>query len=289
MNPLKTKTTSFVLSVLALFSYGSNAQESSLLWEVSGNGLAESSYLYGTVHMICPDDLNMSEPIMESLAKSEQLVMELDLDDPSLVMEMQRLSVNPGMRNISEDLTDEQLSTINAFFTKHYGTDMSQLGVMRPFSLLSMALVKGFECPLPASYEEQFLNYAEENEWETYGLESVEEQIAVIETASFEEQIEWLMAYIAEEDKLSEEMETMISLYLNEDLEGLAEYVENSPEMEGMADELLVKRNANWIDPMIEFASEQPTFFAVGAAHLGGATGVIKLLREAGYTVEPVR
>ena len=32
----------------------------------------------------------------------------------------------------------------------------------------------------------------------------------------------------------------------------------------------------------------KPTFFAVGAGHLGGSFGVINLLREAGYTVNAV-
>jgi uncharacterized protein YbaP (TraB family) len=36
-------------------------------------------------------------------------------------------------------------------------------------------------------------------------------------------------------------------------------------------------------------AAKEPTFFAVGAGHLGGNTGVIALLRKQGYTVKPVQ
>jgi hypothetical protein len=34
---------------------------------------------------------------------------------------------------------------------------------------------------------------------------------------------------------------------------------------------------------------EQPTFFAVGAGHLGGQGGVVALLRKEGYRVEALQ
>jgi uncharacterized protein YbaP (TraB family) len=40
---------------------------------------------------------------------------------------------------------------------------------------------------------------------------------------------------------------------------------------------------------MGEMMTEQPTFFAVGAGHLGGEFGVVSLLRKEGYTVIPLR
>ena len=40
---------------------------------------------------------------------------------------------------------------------------------------------------------------------------------------------------------------------------------------------------------MANMMSRQKTFFAVGAGHLGGETGVVALLRQAGYTLSPVR
>ena len=54
-------------------------------------------------------------------------------------------------------------------------------------------------------------------------------------------------------------------------------------------DVLLGKRNRNWIPIMARLMNEQPTFFAVGAGHLGGKGGVIALLRAEGYVVEAVK
>jgi uncharacterized protein YbaP (TraB family) len=58
--------------------------------------------------------------------------------------------------------------------------------------------------------------------------------------------------------------------------------------MKGIEEEMLDKRNQKWI-PMIEkIVKEKPTFFAVGAGHLGGAKGVLNLLQQKGYKIENV-
>jgi uncharacterized protein YbaP (TraB family) len=50
----------------------------------------------------------------------------------------------------------------------------------------------------------------------------------------------------------------------------------------------LVKRNQNWIPQISKMVQEKPIFIAVGAGHLPGEQGVLKLLQEAGYTITAV-
>ena len=52
---------------------------------------------------------------------------------------------------------------------------------------------------------------------------------------------------------------------------------------------LLDDRNIAWIPKLETAFKEKPTFVAVGAGHLGGTNGVIKLLRAKGYQVSPVK
>ena len=53
-------------------------------------------------------------------------------------------------------------------------------------------------------------------------------------------------------------------------------------------DLLMGNRNKNWIDKIKNYTKQKPSFFAVGAAHLGGENGVLNLLQKAGYTIKPV-
>ena len=80
---------------MPLFSIGQTPTENALLWEISGKGLQKSSFLYGTIHVICPDDLNISATTKTAFNKTEQLYLELDLDDPELSAQMQRSNETP--------------------------------------------------------------------------------------------------------------------------------------------------------------------------------------------------
>lgn len=262
--------------------------QSSLLWKIEGEELKEPSYLFGTIHLICPDDFYLSNEVKRAVSETGQVVMELDMDDAQLMPKMQRLSMNPEMKNFSQELTEEQLATINGFFTKHYGANLTQLGIMKPFALLSMMLLKSMDCSQPASYEQSLVKEAKTNGIEVLGLETVEFQMSVFDNAAFDEQVGWLTYYAADEEGMKAEFSDMVDLYKRQDVEGLHDVIADSEQYRDMANDLLYKRNADWIGKIEKYAKEKPTFFAVGAGHLGSEKGVLALLKEKGYQVSPV-
>ena len=71
-----------LVTILFLFVslFGNSQNQKSLLWEVSGNNLKQSSYLFGTMHLRCSDGFSILEKVYKSLEISEQLVLELDTD-----------------------------------------------------------------------------------------------------------------------------------------------------------------------------------------------------------------
>ncbi len=50
--------------------------------------MEQPSYLFGTIHLMCPDDIQLSETLRQKLADSKQLVLELDLDAPGFMQEI---------------------------------------------------------------------------------------------------------------------------------------------------------------------------------------------------------
>ena len=64
---------------IALFVCVLNAQtEKSLLWEISGNGLQESSYLYGTMHVSKKIAFRLDDVFFEALNASDFVALESD-------------------------------------------------------------------------------------------------------------------------------------------------------------------------------------------------------------------
>jgi uncharacterized protein YbaP (TraB family) len=81
----------------------------------------------------------------------------------------------------------------------------------------------------------------------------------------------------------------MLDLYMKKDLAGLLAIMESYPEeVTGNSDFLLKDRNVKWVKALPAIMNSGSQFIAVGAGHLPGKDGVISLLRNEGYAVEPV-
>lgn len=284
----KSLITSILLVFLVFPVIANDGDEKSLLWKISGKGLEKESYLFGTIHIICQDQFFMDERIENALESTQKIALELNMMDPNMMAEMQQLSINSDFRNIKDDLTTDQATSLNEFLTKSYGVGLDQLGILKPFVLTSMVMLKMLPCEEQSSYEMFFVDKAKDKEMEMVGLESVAFQIGIFDEIPQKIQIDDLAKLVMEEDGM-EEFESLVSAYLDEDIEGLYEMITKNEMFKEYGNLLLADRNVNWIPVMEELIHEQATFIAVGSGHLASEKGVIALLRKAGYTVEAVK
>lgn len=100
-------------------------------------------------------------------------------------------------------------------------------------------------------------------------------------------QLEEIVKSITEND-MTQEFIRLMDAYTSQDIERMYELGMDSSLFQEYADLILAERNKNWIPKIEELIKQTPTFVAVGAAHLPSKTGVIQLLKEKGYTVEPI-
>ena len=84
----------FIASLLICFNAVSqDVKENSLLWKISGNGLDKPSYLFGTMHVMCAGDVFMAPHVEEAFNQSESVLLELKMDDPSIMMKMMQATI----------------------------------------------------------------------------------------------------------------------------------------------------------------------------------------------------
>lgn len=272
--------------LIPFLSIGQVPTENALLWEISGKGLQKSSYLYGTIHVICPDDLNISTTTKNVFNKTEQLYLELDLDNPELTTEMQRsMASNTHLKNLLKANDYEQLVS---FFKNRTGYSIDVLGMIKPFYLLSYTYSPMIGCSQPISVEKSFAEMAYMQNKSIFGLETLEDQLSVFEKISQQKQANMLLDCIKDFDKMQESFQVMLREYKAENLNAL---VKTSLDTYSYRYEhlLLDKRNKRWVKKMTRICPKKATFFAVGAAHLAGEKGIINLLRRKGYTVTAIK
>lgn len=260
--------------------------DNALLWEISGNGLKHPSYLFGTIHATC--DATLNENVKEALRATSSLYLEIDMDDPDLQSEMMKGMMMKNGTTMSSLVSEDDFKKLDTFLKEQIGTSAYALNTLKPFMVSSFLITKILDCPMQSVETELMRLVAMQNK-QVYGLETVTEQLAVFDAIPYELQAKELMKTANSNlQKDKEDIKKMMDFYKNQDIEGMISFV-NESEMYGRNDILLDNRNKNWIPKIEAIAKKSPTFFGVGAAHLAGENGVIKLLRKKGYTVEAVK
>jgi len=285
---MKTLKTFLALAVFCLLTTATvSAQDNSLLYKVEGNGI-KTSYIFGTFHILPKEDFVLKNKVKKAFNSSELVVMELDMDDPNFQSAMMGMSMIPGEDSLENHMTAKEYKILDDYLTTKMGVGMANFDKMKPFVVSSMLLIAHIGKDM-ASYETTFMAMAKESSQEIKGLETIEFQTAVYDGQSYEDQIDDIIKMLTKDGGLGGNFDKMIALYKTEDIERLyatmAEFFEYDKEMQ---EKLLDERNQNWIPKIGEYSKDQEVFYAVGAGHLGGEQGVVKLLRETGYTVTPV-
>ncbi len=282
---------SYLCIVLMLafgYTYAQAPVQSSLLWKIEGNNIPKPSYLYGTIHLICPADFVLSDTLKASLKQTQQLTLELDMDDPGMMMSMARGMMMQNNKQLKELVSAPDYARLTAYFKDSVGMNIGPFERAKPFMLMSILLSQVLSCQ-PQSYELALMNLAKQQQAEVLGLETVEEQLAVFDSIPYAEQAKMVVNLMDSLPEARREFGTMIALYKQQNLQGLyAMTLKSEFDLENQQEVLLYERNRKWIPIIQKQIADKPTFIAVGAAHLAGEKGVIALLRKQGYTLSPI-
>ncbi|MFK7948272.1 MAG: TraB/GumN family protein [Saprospiraceae bacterium] len=270
-----------------------STNKSSLLWEISGNGLEQSSYLFGTIHIIAKDEYFWTDIMDEKFNATESLVMEINMENSMMMMFSMLGSVRMKKGTSLQDLlTEEEYEAVSDYFSDEMGMSISMFDRIKPM-FTSMMIAEGGQAGMAEtmSYEMELMEKAQKRDMKIDGLETVKYQMSMFDSIPYEDQAQMLVEAVKGDGEEGDNtMDEMVELYKKQDIDGLYELIMASDsDMEAFEDILLVTRNKNWIPKIEKMAKKKPTFFAVGAGHLPGKQGVINLLKAAGYTVKPIR
>ncbi len=257
----------------------------SLLWEISGNGLKESSYLLGTFHLLCEKDFELKPKVVSTLSKVKKFITEIDYTDPK---EMQAMAAaSKAEKTLTSQLSPDQATQLNEIL-KSYGTTLAEMDTFNTQSLYSLLAKKAITCPATEvkMYEVELLRLALATGKKTGGLEKIAYQMeALAKSYDLKEAIR----QIAAGDLYEQLTQKMIQAFQKEDLPELDKLLKDKRLMNANQEYwMLTDRNQNWAKEMPAMMQTESILFAVGAGHLMGEKGMIELLRAQGYTVKPV-
>lgn len=284
-------------SLAGLFSITGFTQntktDNTLLWRISGNGLVAPSYLFGTIHMICADDIELSDSLRSAIRRADKVYLELDIDNLFEMMSvMTKMKMN-GDTTLADLLTPAEYQTVKAHFNKQKGVlPFSMLETFKPMLSASTLMQGDLACENAQAMEQLVMKEAKYHSKSVKGLETMSFQMSIFDSIPYTLQAKQLLRYVENFGKTNEQSEfaEMMQAYRNQELsklEAITKKEENG--MEGFTRILLYNRNIAWVEKLQGMMPTQSLVVAVGAGHLPGNEGVINLLRKKGYRVDPVK
>ena len=339
----------FLLLIFFTLSAFGKAPKEGLLWKISGNGLTQPSYLFGTWHgdteLRNQSFLDSVPGFHASFRSVKQFMCEKTLTGASKSTnssqdKLRALILLPKDTTYSDLLDKSQISLLDTFLIKKLKVTSDKMN-LRPnvlsfmfYEMISEDTVRSrirqkvmileSSTRLPDSvviarrkqlYSEQdimdyaLLKKAEAKGMEVVGLdELIEYQPIMLFTtdATLKQQADSLVRFINRSgfDHLVDSMNLLTSalrdVYREQNIHKLKDEKQKlmdgivkmdtwtKNKMDEMTQSLVSDRNRDWMKHILTYIKNKSTFIAVGALHLPGEDGLIQLLRDAGYTVEPM-
>lgn len=279
-----------------------------LLYSISGKGNGQKSYILGTYHFAPPSFCDSIPGLWKALDEVKQVCGELvmaDMANTENLTKFQSAMMLPEGVTLQSLMTEEEMGRLNTLCKEIMGTDFTnplianQLGKFTPGALYEQLIVMLYMSKTPNfnpndAIDNYMQSKALEKGYEVTGFETIDEQINILfKSQTLERQKTLLMCFVDNRDFMMQQTDDLTAAYFRQDLESIKtitdEKFNDACDSTEEEEELLISgRNANWAQKMPEMMSAKNTLFVVGAAHLVGEKGVLQLMRDAGYVVEPV-
>ncbi len=264
-------------------------KSNALLWKIEGKKVKKDSYIFGTVHLIYKEKFYFPDQLVNLVKNSDQVVLEIGNVNQMEVM--QHLLLEKG--TIFDFFTPEQADSVIVWAAAKLEMEPEQFKLafskMKPFALVQMASQKEIITEIE-SYDLTIQAIANGQKIPVVGLETVAQQIALFDNMDSLQQRDMVMDMVRNENTDTSSFDTLFEYYLKQNVDEMYQYIVNEGgSLMESPEELLDKRNHNWIPQIEALIKKKKTFIAVGAGHLGGKEGVLRLLEKQGYILTPVQ
>lgn len=280
------------VTAASLLSTDASARGPGVLWTVEGR--QNTVYLLGSVHLLRDSDGALPRDAEEAYADAERIVMEIDLDDPSvadaatMLTEMQRSALLPEGQTLRRVLGPDYGEIERQ--VRDSGLELAALDRFAPWFVATMLMqlelaARGFRPEL--GVEQRIAEHAQRDHKPIEGLETPAEQFAVLGGLPLAEQKRFLQMTVEESSDLDEQLDKVLTAWRTGDTTTLAQLLTEAydefPELYGP---LTADRNRAWVKRLETLLEDGDDYLVVvGALHLVGRDSVVDLLRRRGYTV----
>ncbi|MEM7105122.1 MAG: TraB/GumN family protein [Bacteroidota bacterium] len=261
------------------------SKQNSLLWRISKPDLPYVSYVFGTMHVKDKQVFRDIDFVEKTILECQSFAAEFNLDDLDQPLLDQYLTME-GLR-LSQLLKPKYYAKLEKIVLEGTGIQLRFLDNKTPFFIISILTESLFQSEMPEALDRYLHEFAKTNEKQILGIEKFSEQIEVLKRLKLKIQLKSLISIIKNYKNFKRQHFKAAELYLKQDIKALYQSVKKSAK--GTRKILIFDRNKVMADRIADFAATQSIFCAIGAGHLSGEKGVLRLLKQKGYKIRPIK
>ncbi len=257
----------------------------SLLWQVKGGGLAQPAYLFGTMHVRDQRVFQHIEQLKACIQQCDNFAAEFDLTNAEGQAQAQGFWYKADF-SLKNNLNKNIYQKLAAIFKRETRISLKEFDNFLPMAVSNLLTDTQFNHENSSSLDEELAQFAQLEQKKIFGLESFESQSAIITKIPIQQQLKSLKSLAHNFHKTKSQLKRVTELYLKGDIVQLLKQVKKTAG--AMKEVLLYQRNQVMAARILEIGKSASLFAAFGAGHLAGAKGVLRLLKMAGCTLEPL-
>ena len=257
-----------------------------MLWQLEHPDFSETSFLFGTMHVQDIRAFGKWELVKAKILECDAFAVEFDLEDKGQAASYTSTQIPEGQQLV-DLIPEKKYKKLRRTLLKATGFDLDRAQHTLPFLLIGIVSSFILRKDIPTSLDEQLWAFAKSESKELLGIETLEEQLSVLAKIPLENQVEMLLSLGKNIGRTRKELIHLTELYQKEELQLLNKAVRK--QAGGLRKIMIYRRNEIMAERIYEQASSKKIFVAIGAGHLGGGKGVLRLLKQKGMKLRPVR
>lgn len=251
---------------------------------MSKSGLPDS-YLFGTMHVRDQRAFGYLPIVQEKILACEVYAAELNLDEIDQQIMAEAMDLD-GDVVLSDLLKAKVYKRLERLFIEQTGLPLSYFEGSQPIMITNLLTESVLAKDAPHSLDATLWKFAQSQEKITIGIETFEEQLAIMDKITLDYQVKGLSDMVRNFKKFKKQLKELTVLYQEGALRKL--YKRTKKQAGPLRKLMIYNRNYIMAERIIQLAEEKSLFAAVGAGHLEGAKGVLRLLKKGGFRCVPV-
>ena len=250
-------------------------------------------YLLGSIHMMKKEAYPLNPAIEKAYKDSEGIVFETDLDavnEVSFQLRMMSSGMYRDGKTLRETLSEKTYLRVTKKI-QEYGLELARFDLFKPWfcaMAISMAELKRLGLDPEFGIDNYFFKRAKQENKSLFFLESLDFQLELFSAMDDQNQNLFLEQTLKDVENIEKVFPEIVKYWEFGNLEKLGLAInENFIDYPEIYERFIISRNNKWLSRIDSFIKHNKNILiVVGAAHLVGEKGLIRVLRKKGFKVE---